>query len=211
MAFISEKATEESIELGRTPWYKKIIFKSNTPKMCRKLPIPRRNITVTTVAPTGTVSLIAGSSSGIEPIFSEIIVRNDKTGTYTFENDLASQPYFRCAVSANGATEVTWEEHVAILASAQKYVDSGISKTINFPQGTHRETMGKAAFLAWESGCKGVAMYRNNSRKAQVLTPKNLKKQACPICGGEIVDLNGKKKCTSCTKELIEETSTYYD
>lgn len=211
MEFISEKAIGESIELGKTPWYKKLILKSNTPKMCKKLPAPRRNITVTTVAPTGTISLIAGCSSGIEPIFSEIIVRNDKTGTYTFENDLASQPYFRCAVSANGAEEVTWEEHVAILASAQKYVDSGISKTINFPQGTHRDTIGKAAFLAWESGCKGVAMYRNNSRKAQVLTPKNLKKQACPVCGGEIVDLNGKKKCTTCTKELIEDTSTYYD
>ena len=206
LSFISKVAKSESEQMGKV-----MGLPLRVPKQCRKLPEKRRNITITTIAPTGTVSIIAGCSSGIEPIFSEIVIRNDKTGTYTFENDLANKEYFRCAVSSNGAQEVSWEEHIDILSTAQKYIDSGVSKTINFPQGTHRETIGKAAILAWKSGCKGVAMYRNNSRKVQVLTPKNLKKEKCPVCGSEIAKINGKMKCTNCTKELIEDTTTYYD
>ena len=167
------------------------------PENCKVLPDPRRNITLTTVAPTGTVSLIAGCSSGIEPIFSEITVRNDKTGIYLFENDLASQPYFRCAVAANGATEVTWEEHINVLATAQSVVDSGVSKTCNFPTNTHRETIAKAFIMAWKMGCKGLAVYRNGSRKVEVLSPKNLKKDKCPKCDGELIALDGIKKCTN--------------
>lgn len=167
------------------------------PENCKVLPEPRYNITLTTVAPTGTVSLIAGCSSGIEPIFSEITVRNDKTGIYLFENDLSSQPYFRCAVAANGATEVTWEEHIGILSAAQMCVDSGVSKTINFPTNTHRETIAKAFIMAWKMGCKGLAVYRNGSRKVEVLSPKNLKKDKCPKCDGELIALDGIKKCTN--------------
>ena len=175
------------------------------PENCKVLPEPRYNITLTTVAPTGTVSLIAGCSSGIEPIFSEITVRNDKTGIYLFENDLASQPYFRCAVAANGATEVTWEEHIKILAAAQSCVDSGVSKTINFPTNTHRETIAKAFIMAWKMGCKGLAVYRNGSRKVEVLSPKNLKKDKCPKCDGELIALDGIKKCTNPTCGFVLE------
>jgi ribonucleoside-diphosphate reductase alpha chain len=179
------------------------------PKMCQMLPEPRRNITLLTVAPTGSVSLFAGCSSGIEPIFSEVTIRNDKTGTYTFINDLAEKPYFRCAVSSNGVQEVTWEEHVKTVASAQKFVDSGISKTINFPTHTHRDTIAKAVFLAWELGCKGIAVYRNGSRKNEVLSPKNVKKDKCPVCGNDLVEINGKLKCMSCKPK--EESSSYYN
>ena len=165
------------------------------PKECKKLPEPRRNITLTTVAPTGTVSLIAGCSSSIEPIFSEIVIRNDKTGTYVFEDKLADKPYFRCAVSSNGATEVTWEEHVKVLATAQKNIDSGVSKTCNFPNHIHRETIYKAMFMAWENGCKGMAVYRNGSRKQEVLTVKNVKKDLCPVCESEMQMISGKTRC----------------
>jgi len=199
LSFIYKIAEEESVEQGE---------KLGVPKMCTMLPKPRRNITLLTVAPTGTCSLIAGCSSGIEPIFSEITIRNDKTGTYTFENNLASQPYFRCAVSSNGSQEVTWEEHVKVLASAQKYIDSGVSKTINFPTKTRRETIGKAAMMAWEMGCKGVAMYRNGSRKNEVLSPKNIKRDLCPICGNEMIIIEEKLKCTQCTGEDIYEKAT---
>jgi ribonucleoside-diphosphate reductase alpha chain len=203
LSFISETAEDESIKMGK---------ELGIPEMCKKLPIPRRNVTLLTVAPTGTISLIAGCSSGIEPIFSEITIRNDKTGSYTFENDLADEPYFRCAVASNGATEVTWEEHIKILAAAQRHIDSGVSKTINFPNHTHRDTMAKAIIMAWKERCKGVAMYRNGSRKVEVLTPKNIKKDKCPICGNDLVEIGEKKKCIHCTKETsIENITTPYD
>jgi ribonucleoside-diphosphate reductase alpha chain len=195
LKFIYDISKDESEKLG---------IELGVPEMCKKLPQPRRNITLTTVAPTGTCSLIAGCSSGIEPIFSEITVRNDKTGTYVFENDLAAKPYFRCAVSSNGAQEVTWEEHIKILSSAQKYVDSGVSKTVNFPNHTHRETIAKAIFMAWGTNCKGVAIYRNGSRKTEVLSPKNLKKDRCPSCGNDLVNVGNCKKCLSCSWNLCE-------
>ncbi|HBD95844.1 MAG TPA: hypothetical protein DC057_16870, partial [Spirochaetia bacterium] len=201
--FMSMVSYDESERIGK---------EFGIPLQCQKLPIPRRNVTVTTIAPTGTVSLIAGCSSGLEPIFSEVTIRNDRTGTYTFENELASKPYFRCAVSSNGAQEVTWEEHVDTLASAQKYIDSGVSKTINFPNKTHKETIGKAMFKAWESGCKGIAVYRNGSRKVEVLSPKNLKKEKCPICGNDLITVNEKQKCLICkTETLIENINGAYD
>lgn len=196
--FMYQIAEDTSIEIGKL---------LGVPKMCKRLPIPRRNITLLTVPPTGTVSLIAGCSSGIECIFSEITVRNDKTGTYTFENDLADKPYFRCAVASNGAIEVTWEEHIQTLASAQKHIDSGVSKTVNFPNGTHRDTIGKAFLMAWKMRCKGVAMYRNGSRKVEVLSPKNLKKDKCPLCGEEILLIAGKKKCSKCEWIMIEDNN----
>ena len=191
---------------------KKMGKELGVPEKCKNLPTPRRNITTNTIAPTGTISLIAGCSSGIEPIFSEITVRNDKTGTYTFENDLAEKPYFRCAVSSNGAKEVTWEEHIETLASSQKYIQSGVSKTINFPNNTKRESIANAVMLSWQKGCKGVAVYRNGSRKLEVLSPKNIKKDKCPICGNDMVEINGEKRCIFCTKDnIISETSSYYD
>lgn len=203
LSVISVTAEEESIQLGK---------ELGIPAQCQKLPIPRRNITLTTVAPTGSISLFAGCSSGIEPIFSEITVRNDKTGTYTFENDLADKPYFRCAVSSNGAQEVTWEEHIDTLASAQRWIDSGVSKTINFPTMTHRDTIKRAVIMAWKKKCKGLAVYRNGSRKVEVLTPKNLRKDKCPVCGNDLVMIGDKQKCTSCKMEdVIEKTVGGWD
>lgn len=189
LSFISQVTEKESVELGQ---------KYGIPKMCQMLPVPRRNITLMTIAPTGTTSIIAGCSSGIEPIFSEITVRNDKTGTYTFVNDLAQQPYFRCAVSADGGIEVTWEEHIDILTAAQKHIDSGVSKTINFPTHTHRETIGKAFIMAWEKGAKGLAVYRNGSRKVEVLSPRSIKKDLCPSCKTPLIIIKDIKKCPSC-------------
>jgi ribonucleoside-diphosphate reductase alpha chain len=203
MKFLYGVAKEESEILGK---------EKGIPSKCKNLKEPRRNITLLTIAPTGSISIFAGCSSGIEPIFSEITIRNDKTGTYTFENNLADKPYFRCAVSSNGAQEVTWEEHIKTLASAQKYNDSSTSKTINFPTMTHRETMAKAVMMAWKEGCKGLAMYRNGSRKQEVLSPKLLKKDRCPKCGNDFADMDGKKKCLSCkTENMIEDTIGSYN
>lgn len=193
--FIYKVAEDESIVMGE---------ELGIPKNCQLLPTPRRNITLLTIAPTGTISLLAGCSSGIEPIFSEITIRNDKTGSYQFENDLVSKPYFRCAVASNGATEVTWEEHIDVLATAQRFVDSGVSKTINFPTNTHRETIYKAYFTAWKKGCKGLAVYRNASRKQEVLSPKALKKDVCPVCKADILKFDTQKKCSKCDWSMQE-------
>lgn len=193
LEFMKNIAEDESVTMGE---------ELGVPKSCELLEIPRRNITVLSIAPTGTISLLAGCNSGIEPVFSEIVVRNDKTGSYQFTNDLAHQPYFRCAVSANGAQEVTWEEHVLTQAVAQKFVDSGVSKTINFPQHAHRDTIAKSFLLAWEKGCKGITVYRDKSRNIQVLTPKNIKKNLCPVCGEELIVNDKLTKCSKCTWTL---------
>lgn len=201
LSFMEKISVDESEKMG---------IELGVPEKCKLLPAPRRNITTNTIAPTGTVSIIAGCSSGIEPIFSEITVRNDKTGTYTFENDLAGKPYFRCAVSSNGAREVTWEEHIETLATAQKYIQSGVSKTINFPNNTKRENIANAVMMAWQKGCKGVAVYRNGSRKVEVLSPQNIKKDKCPVCNNDMVEINGEKRCIFCKKEITG-TASYYD
>lgn len=193
LQFIYQTAKIESELLGK---------EKGVPDYCQKLAEPRRNITLTTVAPTGTVSLIAGCSNGIEPIFSEVTIRNDKTGTYEFDHDLVDKPYFRCAVAANGAKEVTFEEHIKTLASAQKYVDSGVSKTANCPTGTHRDTIAKGFLMAWKLGCKGLAVYRNGSRKLEVLSPKNLKKDKCPVCDSDLLTYGDIKRCSNPTCEF---------
>jgi ribonucleoside-diphosphate reductase alpha chain len=189
MQSIYNIAEDESIKLGN---------ELGIPANNLKLPVQRRNVTLTTIAPTGTVSTIAGCSSSIEPIFSEITRRTDRTGTYRLISKWVDKPYFRCAVSANGSTEVTWMEHLQILNSAQKYVDSGVSKTINCPTMTHRDTVYDIFMTAWKMPyIKGLTIYRNQSRKEEVLSPKNLKKDLCPKCSSPIEEIDEKKKCTN--------------
>lgn len=194
--FIYGVANDESILLGKT---------LGVPDACKNLPHPRRNVTLLSIAPTGTLSLLANCSSGIEPIFSEVTIRTDNTGTYNMIHPLANAPYFKCAVSSNGYNEVTWKEHIAILASAQKFIDAGVSKTINFPQMTKRDTVRKAFMDAWETRIiKGLTIYRNGSRDKEVLSPKNLKRDKCPLCGEDLISESGCKHCSSCDFSLCE-------
>lgn len=194
--FMLRVAEDESVKLGE---------QFGVPYACKFLPVPRRNITVTTVAPTGTISLLAGvHGSGCEPIFSEFTTRTDQTGTYQIYHPDYEKPYFRCAVASNGAVEVTWQEHVLVQTRIQKYIDAGVSKTINFPEGTHRKTIGDAFMMAWELGAKGMTAYRNNSRKIQVLTPKNLKEDKCPVCGADLIYESGCKHCSKCDFSACE-------
>lgn len=196
MGYVYSVAKMESMTLGQ---------ERGIPKSCKKLREKRRNITLTSIAPTGTISLLSGCSSGIEPIFSEVMVRTDGTGTYQITHPDYDEPYFRCAVASNGATEVTWEEHLAIQDIASKWVDSGVSKTINCPQGTRKETIWKIFMEAWKLPyIKGLTVYRNQSRKQEVLTPKNLKKNLCPICKGNLVKEGGCTHCDSCDYSVCE-------
>jgi ribonucleoside-diphosphate reductase alpha chain len=187
-SFMKKEAEEESERLGEV---------YGVPNACKALPVPRRNITCLTVAPTGSIAILAGCNSGIEPIFSEVTKREDKTGKYIIKHPEHEKEYFRCAVSSNGSTEVTWQEHILIQDAVQKYVDSGVSKTCNFPNHTRRETIAHAYMYAWSLGnIKGLTVYRNGSRDVEVLSPKNLKKDKCPVCDSDLIQESGCKKCS---------------
>ncbi|MDK2794693.1 MAG: ribonucleoside-diphosphate reductase alpha chain, partial [Caldanaerobacter sp.] len=123
-----------------------------------------RNATILTQAPTGTTSILAGVSSGIEPNFAKEYVRKDRTGTHTVKHWLADYPAF---VSAH---EVTPEEHVKMQAVLQKYIDSSISKTINLPRTATVDDIDNIYRLAYELGCKGITVYRDGSREGVLVT-----------------------------------------
>lgn len=145
---------------------------------------PLRNATLTTIAPTGTISAIAGTSSGIEPIFSAVLVRNVLDGKRLVE----CHPVVRELLGAQEDVElddmsigrllgkawqtsrmVSVEAHIRMQAVFQKYSDSAVSKTINLPESATVDDVEKAYLLAYESGCKGITIYRDKSRPSQVL------------------------------------------
>ena len=134
---------------------------------------PLRNLFFLTQAPTGTTSLLAGVNSGIEPFFALGYWREDRTGRRWVQPEAlkgivqegAAIPDY--VVTAN---EVTVEEHIAIQAAVQKYVDSSVSKTINGPNSHTVEDVEKAYMLAYDSGLKGLAYFRDGSGRAQVLS-----------------------------------------
>lgn len=151
-----------------------------------------RNYEVTTIAPTGTISLVAETSSGIEPNFSWAYVRQDTVGTRTYVHTLAAEalglevdqtnedsirtaakyvvqnadklpPYFISAM------DISSVEHVKVLAAAQKHVDNSISKTCNGAASDTLESVDELYHLARQLGCKAVSYYRDGSREGQVL------------------------------------------
>jgi ribonucleoside-diphosphate reductase alpha chain len=158
----------------------------------RDIPLTPRNYEVTTVAPTGTISLVAETSSGIEPNFSWAYVRQDTLGTRTYVHTPAAHalgievdqtdeesikhaaqyvvdheaelpPHFISAMSINSF------EHVKVLAAAQKHVDNSISKTCNGATDDTVESVDELYHLARQLGCKAVSYYRDGSRENQVL------------------------------------------
>lgn len=174
-----------------------------------------RNIFLLTQAPTGTTSLLAGVNSGIEPYFDIRTKRVDRTGErYVYAK--AVQDFLDSTGLPDGAEapdfivtsrDVTVEEHIAIQAAVQKYVDSSVSKTINGPAEHTPEDVAKAYSLAYESGLKGLAYYRDGSRNVQVLyhdtivEPKvemTAEADLCPDCDSPLAHEEGCKKCLSC-------------
>ena len=195
MHFINEEACNASVELAKQrgifPAFNGSIY--DTPDGLRL-----RNASCTTIAPTGTLSIIAGCSSGIEPLFALSYVRNILDGAQLIEVN----PYFEEAARDGGfyseelmqqladgarlhdmdkvpddikrlfvtAHEISPEWHVRMQAAFQRSTNNAVSKTVNFPQEATREDIAKVYMLAYREGLKGITIYRDRSRDAQVLT-----------------------------------------
>ena len=136
-----------------------------------------RNACITTIAPTGSVSIIAGVSSAIEPNFQweYTYTRVDKKFT---EKHWLAQKYLDKGEQLPDyfvtALEVLPEDHIKMQATFQRWIDSGISKTINLPNNATKEDAYKAVIQAWQSGCKGITLYRTGSREKEVMVAKEV-------------------------------------
>jgi ribonucleoside-diphosphate reductase alpha chain len=202
MGFIRREAWNESLRLGaergvfpeleaNRDSYADFLY--NQIGISREVPLTPRNYEVTTIAPTGTISLVAETSSGVEPNFSWAYVRKDTLGTRTYVHTLAAQAlgldvdqtdqdsidaaasyvvehehelpgYFISAMS------ISAEQHVHVLAAAQRNVDNSVSKTCNGAVNDTIESVDHLYRLARQLGCKAVSYYRDGSRENQVLT-----------------------------------------
>lgn len=201
MKFISDEGRKMSEELaterGPFPEFQNSIWA----KLGFK---PLRNSTVTTIAPTGTISIISGGTSqGIEPMFSVVYLRNvhDTIGSNLIEvnnefermalernfysqelmqklaNKVSIQDVEEVPKEVRGlfvtAFDISPEWHVKTQAVFQKYTDNGVSKTINFPSWATPSDIERAYELAWELNCKGITVYRDQSKSVQILQAVN--------------------------------------
>lgn len=162
-----------------------------------------RNVTLLSVAPTGSISAILGVSSGIEPMFAREYTRRIRINGDEHDEfvDLTHPPVAQFRQRWPGAADpwvaahdVTPAEHVRVQATAQKYVDQSISKTINLPPGSTIKEVEDVYMLGWEKGLKGMAVYVDGSRDKQVLHIK----EECPACGAGMIHEDGCKKCSRC-------------
>ncbi len=173
MSLIQKTAHRESVLLGQQKGHfdieKRAREEYNTaayPPLCLEVDGKkhRRNATLTCIAPTGSISIIAGVSSGIEPHFALENTRVMGDGTELTEK-VAEHPGFR----PKTAHEVGWAWHIQHQATFQKYTDLAVSKTINMPETATVKDVYDAYVMAWQEGCKGITIYRDHSRGQQVL------------------------------------------
>ncbi|MGB2678054.1 MAG: adenosylcobalamin-dependent ribonucleoside-diphosphate reductase [Candidatus Acidiferrum sp.] len=223
MSFVSTEAKAESSRLaeikGVFPNFAMSVFRDTDAKM--------RNATLTTIAPTGTISLIANCSSGIEPLFAICYVRQ----MLGEKRDFAIHPLFeelagkhldeglRNQVSESGSVQsveaipesirelfVTAHDidpvwHVRMQGAFQEHVDSAVSKTVNLRRSASPEEVAKVYLLAHELGCKGITVFRDGSREEQVLRPGK-SKQPMPAGAQVCPECNGPMEhasgCVTC-------------
>jgi len=206
MKFINDEGHAASRELARKrgafPNFKGSLFD-------RPGEAPIRNATVTTIAPTGTISIIGNTSSGVEPLFAVSYVRQvlDKNILVEvnpmFEQVAKERGFYSEAlmqrIAEHGtvhdimeipedvrrifvtAHEITPEEHIEMQAAFQKYTDNAVSKTVNFPNTATIEDVEKVYRLAYQKDCKGVTIYRDGSRDEQVLSTGKKEEKAAPV------------------------------
>ncbi len=169
---------------------------------------PVRNATVTTIAPTGTLSIIAGCSSGVEPVFAYAFIRNilDNTemteanpilGEKLKELGLYNEALLK-KIAEEGtvahceeippdvrrvfvcAHDIKPEAHVRMQAVFQRHTDNAVSKTVNFPKEATRNDVREVYMRAYKEGCKGVTIYRDGSREEQVLNIGSVNREGTP-------------------------------
>ena len=194
MKFIQEEGRETSKELGK----EKGNFPNKDKSVYKNLAY-LRNATITTIAPTGTISLIANCSNGIEPIFALIQTRNveeslgknlveinpaiqrslELKGLWNpeLEKALIQSQCLKCTTLPEKikevfvtSSEISPELHVRMQAAFQKYTDNAVSKTINLPNKATIDDIEEIYLLAYKLGCKGITIYRDGSRQYQLLT-----------------------------------------
>ena len=134
----------------------------------------RRNVTLISIAPTGTISMIAGCSSGIEPVFAFEMKKNVLDSSLSMNHHLYAEwlkdnPDKELPEYFIASQDIDYKEHIQMQAVFQKHVDSSISKTINFSNEATEEEVASAYMLAWEMQCKGITVYRDGSRQTQIL------------------------------------------
>ncbi|MFH1790985.1 MAG: vitamin B12-dependent ribonucleotide reductase, partial [Candidatus Omnitrophota bacterium] len=194
MQFILKKGRDASRGLARKrgafPNFEKSIYKNSREGALR-------NATITTIAPTGSLSIIAGCSSGIEPLFALSFIRkildNEKmVEVHPYFQDIASQegffsPELMKMIADKGSIQelaeipehvrkvfvishdidAVW--HIRMQAAFQQYTDNAVSKTVNFHQDATEDDVRNVYIMSYKSGCKGVTIYRDKSREEQVL------------------------------------------
>ncbi len=223
MSFVSTEARRESSVLadakGVFPSFSQSIFESQTIRL--------RNASVTTIAPTGTISIIANCSSGIEPLFAisyarEMLGNRVEFSMHPLFEELAApclDPALRERISENGsvqsfpeipeelrrlfvtAHDISPEWHVRMQAVFQRHVDSAVSKTVNLKRQSTPSDIAKVYLLAHELGCKGITVFRDGCKQEQVLRPGrpvSAGAESCPECGGPMEHASACVTCVSC-------------
>ena len=218
MQVIEEAALDQSIELaaekGSFPCFDAGAYLATETAMCRPAEVRDaiankglRNGLLTSIAPTGTISLLAGNvSSGIEPVFSLSQSRRilNRDGTHRTEEleDYAYAAWRKTGQKKRPAALVTMaelsaDEHLAMQAAAQAHVDSSISKTINVPADYAFTDFVSIYEKAWRLGLKGCTTFRPNSVTGSILTATT--DELCPSCGSDTLDnKEGCKTCRDC-------------
>lgn len=194
MRFLSEEARAESQQLAQ----ERGVFPNWSRSVHARRGVRLRNATCTSIAPTGTISIIAGTSASIEPLFALAYRREHVLGDQTLpevnpvllryarEHGFYSEEFLR-ELEARGslagmrdvsqaarklfrtALEILPEDHLRVQAAFQKHTDNAVSKTINLPHNASADEIARIYRQAWECGCKGVTVFRYGSKGEQVL------------------------------------------
>jgi len=225
MKFIRDEARKMSEKLGKQrgsfPNFKGSVWDKKGYKHMR-------NATVTTIAPTSNISILAGCSSSIEPLFAISYIRN--VANSLGQNLVETNPLFEQIAIQKGfyseelmdrilsegsiqdiqeipkevrkifvtAHDISPEWHVRMQAAFQKYTDNAVSKTVNFPHHTTPNDIERVYNLAYELGCKGITVYRDGSRKQQVINSSGKKKKTISEKKPMIVEAGYAGGCDSC-------------